>query len=497
MGVQDFTLYDMLERNATAMGSRPALVDPDGATVTFRELRENVDRLAAGLAAQGLEKGDRIAILALNSVPFLELFFACARQGYVAYPINWRLTAEEIERILERAQPKMLVTDTASEGQLPESAADITLRASFDGDAPLAALADEPPADFGRPDVGNDDPFTVIATAAVDIVPRGALLSHGNLVAANVQEIAALQLTADDVNLVALPLFHIAGLGHCLSFMHAGGCNVVAPRFDATSAVAQIDAHRVTHISDFPPILVQVLDAAAEAGSKLPSLRYVTGLDAPDTMERLHAETEASFVTGFGQTETSGFVTLQNAREKLGCAGKPCEACAVALVDDYDRPVPVGTAGEIVVRGPLVFLGYDGQQDVTDYTFRGGWHHTGDVGRFDEEGSLYYVTRKAEKELIKPGGENVYPAEVEAVIAELEEVDEVCVIGVPDSKWGEAIKAVVQAQGELEAQAVIDHVARRIARFKKPQHVAFVDAMPRGDDGSIDRAAVKEAHGRA
>lgn len=498
MTVQDFTLYDALDRNARAFGERTALITETGTAVSFAELRTRVDRLAAGLAARGLEKGDRIAIVALNSAAFLELFFACARQGCIAYPLNWRLTPDEIERILERASARMLVVDEASRSQLPASAGNIEHHASFDGEErPLGDLYIDPPESFDRPAVGSNDIFTVIATAAVDVVPRGAMLSHGNLVAANLQEIAALTLRPDDCNLVALPLFHIAGLGHCLSHFHAGASNVVAPRFDAAEAVQQVDEHRVTHLSDFPPILAQILDAAEEAGSSLDSLRWVSGLDAPDTMQRLHDQTAAAFVTGFGQCETTGFVTLQNARERLGCAGKPCEACSVQLVDDYDRPVAVGEEGEIVVRGPLVFLGYDGQPDVTEYTFRNGWHHTGDVGRFDEEGNLFYVKRKAEKELIKPGGENVYPAEVESVVVELESVREVCVIGVPDAKWGEAIKAVVElAPGaRAEAQDIIDHVASRIARFKKPHHVAFVESLPRDDAGEIDREAVRTEHG--
>ena len=172
-------------------------------------------------------------------------------------------------------------------------------------------------------------------------------------------------------------------------------------------------------------------------------------------------------------------------------------ACRVKLVDDYDRDVPVGAPGEIVVRGPLVFQGYFRQPEVTAHTFRNGWHHTGDVGRFDAEGYLYYVTRKPEKELIKPGGENVYPAEVESVIIQMDGVSGVCVYGIPDAKWGEAIKAVVELEAarQYTAAQVSDFVASRIARFKRPQAVAFTDALPRTADGTVDREAVKATWG--
>ena len=509
-GVFDFTLYDVVERNASAYGERVALIDSAGTEVTFRELRQRVDRVAHGLEQAGIGAGDRVCFLALNSISFFELLLACARQGCIAYPINWRWTAEEVARVLQRARPRAFAVDGASLGALPESGDSdeigrVELWIALDDGAAearpdartVADLAADPPASWERPQVGSDDAFVVIATAAVDVIPRGALLSHRNLVCADVQEIAALQLDHRDANLVALPLFHIAGLGHALTFFHAGATNVITPRFDAAEAVALIDRHHISHISDFPPVLSQVLDAAQESGSQLASLRYVSGLDSPETMQRLHEQTDAEFISGFGQTETSGFVTLQRCRERLGCAGKPAEMAAVRLVDDYDREVPTGTAGEIVVRGPLVFLGYDGQADVTDYTFRNGWHHTGDVGRFDDEGNLFYVKRKAEKELIKPGGENVYPAEVETVIVELPGVDACCVFGVPDEKWGEAIKAVVEVSGDAapDAEGIVEHVGGRIARFKRPRHVELVEQLPRTDDGEVDREAVKARHG--
>jgi len=168
-------------------------------------------------------------------------------------------------------------------------------------------------------------------------------------------------------------------------------------------------------------------------------------------------------------------------------------------VDDYDREVPVGTPGEIVVRGPLVFQGYFGQPDVTTYTLRNGWHHTGDVGRFDADGYLYYVRRKPEKELIKPGGENVYPAEVETVIVQMDGVSGACVYGIPDVKWGEAVKAVVEVKpaGRYTAQQVTDYVGSTIARFKRPHVVVFTDALPRTADGAVDREAVRKTWGDA
>jgi len=502
MEAHGFTVYDMIVRGASVYGDAPAVIQGER-TLSFREFRRRVDALAAGLAALGVGRGERICVLAQNDAAYLELYGACARQGIVAYPINWRLTAAEVERVVERAGPAMFVADASTLPvvaewpaversvahwyQLGESAA-----AGF---TPFARLyRDSPPPAAAA--VSADDAFAVISTAAVDVIPRGAALTHANVLTANLTGMACFGLGPTDRYLLALPMFHITALGTALAHMHAGGASVVVARYDPEEAVRLIDRHRVTHVSDFPPVLSTLLDAAEKLGSRLPSLRDVAGLDAPGTIQRLHETTGAKFWTGFGQSETSGFVSLQRVIDKPGAAGRPVPAARVGLVDDYDREVPVGTPGEIVVRGPLVFQGYFGQPDVTAYTMRNGWHHTGDVGRFDADGYLYYVRRKPEKELIKPGGENVYPAEVETVIVQMDGVSGVCVYGIPDVKWGEAVKAVVETPaGRYTAQQVTDYVGSKIARFKRPHVVVFTDALPRTADGAVDRETVKKTWG--
>src|SRR3989441_10140946 len=483
MDVHGFTVYDMIARGAFVYGAAPAILHGDR-ELSFREFRRQVDALAGGLAVLGIGKADRICVLAQNDPAYLELYGACARQGIVAYPINWRLTTQEVARVVERATPRMMVVDAATLPVVagwPEEKPAIAHWYQFGeaggpGFKPLAALyrrASVPPG----PEVSPDDPFAVISTAAVDVIPRGAVLTHRNVITANLTAMAAIGYTPADRYLLALPLFHITALGGALAHMHAGPARVLVARFDAEEAVRLIDRHSVTHVSDFPPVLTNLLDAAEKLGSRLPSLKHVSGLDAPQTIERLHAQTRAQFWTGFGQSETSGFVTLQRVQDKPGAAGKPVPVCDVKLVDDDDREVDVGTPGEIVVRGPLVFQGYFGQPDVTAYTLRNGWHHTGDVGRFDADGYLYYVKRKPEKELIKPGGENVYPAEVETVIMQLPGVSGVGVYGIPDPRGGEAIKAVVEAQTRPDpAPHGSELAAAKNARVKRAHAAALTHA---------------------
>jgi len=505
MSVHDFTVYDMIARGASLYGEAPAIIHGE-ASVSFLELKRRVDALGGGLAALGIGKGDRICILAQNDIAYLVLYGACARQGIIAYPINWRLTAEEVSRVVERATPRMVVADASTlplVADWPESKKNVSYWYQFGPSAgagfkPFDSLSGDPEGSAAV-DVSSVDAFAAISTAAMDAVPRGAVLTHANVIAANMTAMASIGISAADRYLLALPLFHITAIGLTMAHMHAGGASVLVPRFDAEEAVRLIDRHGITHLSDFPPVLANLLDAAERMGSRLPSLKHVSGLDSPQTIQRLHETTGAQFWTGFGQSETSGFVSLQRVSERPGAAGRPVPLSQVTVVDDYDREVPVGSPGEIVVRGPLVFQGYFGQPDVTAYTFRNGWHHTGDVGRFDGDGYLYYVRRKPEKELIKPGGENVYPAEVETVIMQMEGVSGVCVYGVPDARWGEAIKAVVEveAAGRYTAQQVSDFVASKIARFKRPHAVVFADSLARTAEGGVDREAVKAKWGDA
>jgi long-chain acyl-CoA synthetase len=244
---------------------------------------------------------------------------------------------------------------------------------------------------------------------------------------------------------------------------------------------------------DFTPILNAILDSQSKNGASIQTLRAVTGLDTPETIEKFQNLTGGKFYSLYGQTETSCITTLSPYDDQPGSAGRPVPMAVVGLLDENGRCVPQGQTGEIAVRGPMVFNGYWNLPEATTQTFRGGWHHTGDLGRLDEQGYLWYEGRKAEKELIKPGGENVYPAEVEKVILEHPAIAQTVVFGVPDSKWKEGIKAVcvLKPDTQITAQALISFVGDRIARYKKPQYVEFSTALPTDKNGNIDRAAVK------
>jgi long-chain acyl-CoA synthetase len=268
-------------------------------------------------------------------------------------------------------------------------------------------------------------------------------------------------------------------------------------KFDAARAVQLIEEKKISFMFDFSPILASVLEAAEKSGSDISTLQHVVGLESPEVIEKYQESVGGTFYCMYGQTETSAIATMGRYSDKPGSAGRTIPLADVRLVDDDDHPVPVGEVGEIAVKGPMVFKGYWNLAEDTAEAFRGGWQHTGDLGRFDGDGFLWYEGRKAEKELIKPGGENVYPAEVEKAILEHPAVENTVVFGVPDPKWKEGIKAVCQLKAgqSLEPRELIAFVGSRIASFKKPQYVEFVSELPQLKDGSADRAKVKALYG--
>jgi long-chain acyl-CoA synthetase len=502
MGLYDFTFYDLIRRNAACFTNKTAWLEADdGHNLNFAQYRQEADSLAAGLRAAGVAKGDRIGVIGKNSLAYFLVYGAAAALGAIVLPVNWRLSAEEVRFNLADGSPTVVFADeefapllTEISGQLASVKRFFSLKGG--GFAPFQeALGD--PAGFEPSAVATDDGFVIIHTAAVAGRPRGALLSHGNLLCANIQWNYCFGLGPRDVHLNLLPLFHVAGLFMAANSFHAGALNVNMSKFDAALAVKLIETHGVTILFDFSPILAGILDEQEKAAASLKTLRAVVGLDSAETIERYQRSTGGIFYAMYGQTETSCVATYGRYSERPGSAGRPIPLAEVLLVDDQDRPVNSGEIGEIVMKGPMVFRGYWNLPDDTAQVFRNGWHHTGDMGRFDSDGFLFFAGRKPEKELIKPGGENVYPAEVEKVVLDHPAVAQTVVFGVPDPKWKEGIKAVcVLKPGYcLEAQELIDFVGARIARYKKPRYVEFVDELPLGADGGVDRSKVKALYG--
>ncbi len=502
MGLYDYGIYQVIKRNAQVLSDKTALLSGDQ-RISYKQFLENVDRLACGLKGVGLQRGDRIGILALNSLEYVYLYGAAAKIGAIMLPINWRLNPQEIEYIISDGSPKIIFAGSEFQTVINPliSTFDFIEKYYAIGQAegnfiPFNKLMEN---DGVCPefDVPTDDAYVIIHTAAVTGKPRGATLSQNGLLISSLQFMYCWNLTKQDCNLCILPLFHFGALGTSLSVMQAGGANIILPKFDANLALKHIQEEKVTIFGEFPPILTTLLDLAKKANYDLSSLKVVVGLDHLDTIKRFEEITGGTFWAFYGQTETSGLVTLSPHFERPGSAGATGLMAEVEIMDECGNILGREKLGEIVVRGPMVFKGYWNLKEDNEYTFRDGWHHTGDMGSFDSDGYLWYKGRKNEKELIKPGGENVYPAEVERAILQHPLVDEVAVIGVPDKQWGEAIKAICALKkGEsLNENELIEFVAARIARYKKPKYIIFVSKLPKTADGLIDREQVKAEFG--
>ncbi len=506
MGLRDYTVYDFISRNALLYPDRECLVFND-TRLTHREFKEKCDRLASGLLQAGVREGDRLGIVAHNCDEYVILYGAAARIGAIVLPVNWRFQQDELVYVLNDGAPKMVFAGPGYRDSLLEIRHALEFAPELyaigggeasSGYAPFECLYSDELADM-EVEIEADTGYVIIHTAAVEGRPRGALLSQRNIFSIDLQVMLNQSLNAGSCHICVLPLFHIAGLSQTMANMHAGGKNVIMERFDPEQALRLIDSEKGTNFYNFSPILKRMIDAYDALGGALDlsTIRSMAGMDRSENLERFREMAPGvQFAAGFSQTEAMA-VTWCPREERPGSAGKPTHISRVALFDDNDVPVITGEEGEICVRGPSVFLGYWGRKADTAYTFRHNWHHTGDIGRFDEDGYLWYVKRKADKELIKPGGENVYPAEVEKVIRQHPAVAEVSVIGVPDRQWGEAIKAicVLKLGKEVGAQALIDFVADKIARYKKPKFVTFVEALPKTKDGETDRDRVKADHG--
>lgn len=485
------SFFDIYEKNARLSPDHCAIHWNDE-DISYSDLFLQTCRLAKGISSLNLKPGSRIAILSTNHPFFFHLFGAAAALNLCLVLINRRLSPEEVAHIIEDTAPSVLFSDAEMADQAKTLASTHScLDHCFTIDK-VSPLYQSPPltrAVESRP----DDPFVIIHTAAVQGKPRGAVLSQTNIILSNLQLIHTFGLNKTKTYLNILPLFHIMGVNFGLGILMAGGKNVILERFNPQHTLDLIQEQKVTLLGSFPPILTTLLDVIEQGDFDLSSLEIVAGLEMPDTVKKWEAKTGSTFWTMYGQTETSGLISFSEYFRRPGSAGEISLLAYVQIADEVDMLVPTGTTGEILVKGPLVFQGYWNEASLNDHTFREGWHHTGDLGMIDSDGFLFFKGRKAEKELIKPGGENVFPAEVEKAIRKHEAVENVIVFGVPDPKFGEGIKAVVALHPgkKLAKEDLIAFTGSLIAGYKKPRYIEFIDQLPRTDDGSIDRIKIK------
>ncbi|MCP4023076.1 MAG: AMP-binding protein [Desulfobacteraceae bacterium] len=496
--LRNLTFFDIYEKNALYNGMDIA-IHWNGQDTTFSDLYKDTSKLARGLQDLDLPSGSRIAVLSQNHPAFFHLFGAAAALNLCLVLINRRLSDEEIRYIIEDTTPSLIVADKEMATIANNLTNEITCLKNC-----YVIDSKDPADDFSNlyhkellssPVTGClDDPYIIIHTAAVQGKPRGAVLGQANIMLSNQQIIETFDIDNTKAYLNILPLFHIMGVNLGLGTIQAAGKNVVMDKFNPSLTCELIQSQKINIIGSFPPILINLIEAYEKESFDLSSVKVAAGLEQPDTVQKWEKITQSTFWTMYGQTETSGLITFTPYFKRAGSAGKISSLANIKIVDDFDNILPADETGEIVVRGPLVFQGYWNADNLNAHTFRNGWHHTGDLGMIDTDGFLFFKGRKSEKELIKPGGENVFPAEVENAIIQHDAVNEVCVFGVPDPKFGEGIKAVCALHPgmELSKEDLIAFTGSLIAGYKKPRYIEFIAELPKAGDGSIDREKIKE-----
>jgi fatty-acyl-CoA synthase len=500
--------------------ARHAMVRPDDIALcfeehrlTWRRLHERVGRLAAAFSGRGVAAGDRVAILMTNRLEVIETTLATNMLGAIAVPLNFRLAAGEVRFILGDCDPALIVTDSGLAPLLAEADPHhgvTPLVVSVEGAAQGGAedyetvLADTagivPPVDIQERDIA-----LVMYTSGTTGRPKGAMLTHLNLLMSAISMIRTHRLVHDDdVYMFNVPLFHIGGIGMLPAPLMNGTRSVVMPTgtFDAARTLETMDAERVT-TTFLVPAQWQALCAHPDAARLSSSLRAASWGGAPATttlLEQMQSTfPHAEIVAVFGQTETSPPVASMggvDAMRKVGSVGRPVPLIATRIVDQATNDVVAGEVGEIVYQGPPVMAGYWNDDERTREAFAGGWFHSGDLVREDEDGYLYVVDRL--KDMIISGGENVYCAEVENAVASHPGVAEVAVVGGKDERWGETPVAIIVPADPAAPPALenlVDWTRGSLASYKKPTRLVLVDELPRNPSGKVLKHVLRDEHG--
>src|SRR5436190_3445547 len=486
--------YDWIAHHAGRRPKHLAINDlQTNRTFTYAELHRRTDQLTGWLAARGIGKGDRVALLALNCAEYFELQFACGRLGAIMLPLNSRLTVPELEYILGDAAPRLLIHDKSfvqqaqalsktlleTDPETPDSAYERALASAPKSPSPVALT--------------HDDIGMIMYTSGTTGHPKGAIITHGMVFWNAVNLGIPALISPQTAQLVILPLFHTGGLNcYANPVLHAGGTILLMRAFDPGLALDCISdpALGITHFFGVPAPYQFMMQHPKFQGADLSRLRISGVGGAPCALAILEgwAARGVALVQGWGMTETSPAGTMLDAADairKVGSAGKAMMHTEIRIVDDESRDVPHGAIGELLIKGPNITPGYWNKPEATAAAFSDGWLHTGDAARLDDEGFVYIVDRW--KDMYISGGENVYPAEVENVLFQLPQVADAAIIGVPNERWGEAgMASIVRKGGQvLEEGDVIRHCRGRLAKCNVPQSVAFVDALPRNATGKV------------
>ncbi|MDX2376377.1 o-succinylbenzoate--CoA ligase [Microbacterium sp. LRZ72] len=480
----------------------------DGGAWTYTDFADTAERVSALLAAHGIRKGDTVAYVGENSPHLLAVLFGTVQLGAVFVPVNTRLAPPEIAYVLTDSAARLVVHDPEFDDRLAAifsgGEAPTTIRTGAGtGNAPglTTLLASKEPLPASTV-MQRDDPAAIIYTSGTTGKPKGAVLTHQNLTFVSLNCVIDYDVVSTDVALMISPLFHVASLGMgALPLILKGGTLVLEKGFEPGRALELIERHSITMLSGVPTTYQLMADHPHWHDADLSSLQKLTcgGSAVPTRILNAYEDRGLSFAQGYGMTETSpGGTTLPPtmSRVKQGSVGLPQFFTDVRVADENGSPLPTGEVGEVQIAGPNVFAGYLNLPEATAEAFTpDGWFRSGDLGYLDDDGYLYIADRL--KDMIISGGENIYPAEVENLISDIDGVTGVAVIGVPDDKWGESPWAVLTVRdgAEADTDAVRAHLDGKLARYKIPKNVVVVDELPRTASGKVRKADLRARFG--
>ena len=489
--------FDWMSRWAMYSPQKIAIKEfESGRSLTYARLNNAANWLASYLLTTlKMKKGQRLAILAENSLEHFILFAAAQKTGIILVPINFRLAPREIDFLLNDSQSAAIVVAEAYQSLLKECNYSAQLRMVFietlAAEAEKAAEENHPPPE--PPPLSPDDPIFILYTSGTTGFPKGALYTHGMLFWNSVNTALRLDLTSEDRTITCLPLFHTGGWNVLSTpFLHRGAYFLLTKSFEPDTTLRLLAQERITMFMAVPTMLKMMAASPEFEHANLDSMRFfiVGGEAMPLPLIETWHNRGVPIRQGYGLTEVGPNITSlhqDDAVRKMGSIGLPNFYVDIRIVDENGQEVGSGEVGELWLKGPMTTPGYWNNSEATAEALTDGWFHTGDLVRRDEEGYLYIVDRK--KNMFISGGENVYPAEVEKFLFSHPAIADVAVIGVSDEKWGEVGKAfiVLKPGHHLTAEEVRKFCRGNLATFKIPKHVEFVDELPKGDTGKIDR----------
>ncbi len=473
-------IADWLSRRAASYPESEAVV-AGGQVLSYRDLDDRVAAVAAGLAGAGVEPGERVGVFAPNSLEMVEIVHALPRVGAVMMPVNLRLSAAEIAWQLEDAKASSLLAhpdvlpqaaEAAGLARLPEP---LRLPLRRDGGGEGVFIHD------------SGDPHSIIYTSGTTGRPKGAVLTYGNFLASAVGSARNLGVAANDRWLACLPLFHVGGLSIVLRSVIYGTCIVIAERFEEAATATALREDRITIVSLVPTMLRRLLEFTEESAPEHLRAALIGGGPVPLPLLEEALGRGYPVIQTYGLTEAASQVATLSVRDAVAHAGSAGRALSTVELWVQGQE---GEAGEILIRGPVVSPGYVQGSEVSPACDSEGWFATGDVGRLDSDGFLYVLDRR--DDLIVTGGENVYPAEVEAVLVSHPAVSAAAVVGLPDNEWGRVVAAAIVTGGVLDEADLTEWIRGRLAGYKVPRRWLVVDSLPETASGKVRRHAVRE-----